>query len=137
MGVALDGREEPLWWWTEFRRVEFSIDIWLRGDNHATTEVIQPVESEPGAWTDADVSEVLIGMLRALERAKNSDQPHDGPIMLRGFSWIVSPLDDGVVIAMELSLGAVVAGPFDIPKEALTEMIDRVVSGANSSTKVH
>ena len=36
--------------------MEFPVDIWLRGDNHATTQVIAPVPREPRAWTDADVS---------------------------------------------------------------------------------
>jgi hypothetical protein len=117
--------------------VEFSVDIWLRGDNHAATVVISPVEREPREWTDTDVSLVLVGMLRALDRARNPTEPHDGPVVLRGFSWIVNPLDDGVVIAMELSLGAVVAGPFDIPEKELSEMIERVASGANASAHVH
>ena len=29
------------------RRMEFSVDIWLRGDNHATTAIIAPVPREP------------------------------------------------------------------------------------------
>ena len=60
-------------------------------------------------------------MLRALERAKNPDADPDRPIALRGFSWIVNPFEaGGVVIALELSLGAVVAGPFDIAERDLT-----------------
>jgi hypothetical protein len=109
--------------------MNIQLDIWLRGDNHATTEVITPVGREPRAWTDADVSEVLKGMLRALERARNPDAAADRPVALRGFSWIVNPFDTGgVVIALELSLGAVVAGPFDIAEPELTTMIERVVA---------
>ena len=58
--------------------MEFQIDIWLRGDNHATTEVIAPVAREPRAWTDGDVAAVLIGMLRAIDRAKHPDGPAIG-----------------------------------------------------------
>ena len=111
--------------------MEIQVDIWLRGDNHATTEVITPVARGPRAWTDADVRAVLGGMLRALERAKNPDVAPDRPIALRGFSWIVNPYEEGgVVIALEVSLGAVVAGPFDIPEPELSHMIERVMAAA-------
>ena len=53
--------------------MDISVDVWLRGDNHATTYVINPVRREPGSWTEGDVSAVLVGMLRALERAKNPE----------------------------------------------------------------
>jgi hypothetical protein len=38
-----------------------------------------------------------------------------------------------VVIAIELSLGAVVAGPFDIPEPDLSRMIQRVVGATTSA----
>ena len=34
--------------------MEFSVDIWLRGDNHATTAIVGSVPREPRTWTDAD-----------------------------------------------------------------------------------
>lgn len=108
--------------------MDIHLDIWLRGDNHATSDVIAPVSAEPRAWTEGDVTAVLVGMLRALERAKNPEAPADRPIALRGFSWIVNPFDDGVVIAIELTLGAVVAGPFDIPERELTLLIERAIT---------
>ena len=108
--------------------MEFPVDIWLRGDNHATTQVISPVPREPRAWTDVDVAAVLVGMLRALDRAKNPDAETERPVALRGFSWIVSSFETGgVVIALEMSLGAVIAGPFDIPERDLNAMIERVM----------
>src|SRR5688572_18113994 len=95
--------------------MEIPLEIWLRGENNATTQVISPVRSEPRAWTEGDVAAVLIGMLRALERAKYPGATTERSISLRGFSWIVNPFESGgVVLALELSLGAVVAGPFDI-----------------------
>lgn len=108
--------------------MEFVVEIWLRGENHATSTTIAPVAREPRAWTDADIVAVLEGMLRALERAKHPDASADRPIALRGFSWIVSPFETGgVVIALELTLGAVVAGPFDVPESELTATIARVM----------
>jgi hypothetical protein len=118
--------------------VQFPVDIWLRGTTHATTEMIAPVDREPRAWTDADVMAVLTGMLRALERAKHPDAEADRPVAMRGFSWIVNPFQGGgVVIALELTLGAVVAGPFDIAEHDLTSAIERVMSAGRSSERVH
>ncbi len=109
--------------------MEIQLDIWLRGDNHATTEVIAPVERTPGSWTEGDVAVVLAGMLRALDRAKNPDTEPNRPVALRGFSWIVNPFETGgVVIALEMSLGAVVAGPFDISERDLTVLIERAMA---------
>ena len=108
--------------------MEFPVDIWLRGDNHATTEVISPVDRDPRAWTDGDVAAVLIGMLRAIDRAKNPGTAGDRPVALRGFSWIVNPYESGgVVIALEMTLGAVVAGPFDVAESVLSGRIRQAI----------
>jgi hypothetical protein len=113
----------------------FPVEIWLRGDNHASSTTIAPVPRDPRSWTDGDVVAVLEGMLRALERAKDPDVAGDRPIALRGFSWIVSPYETGgVVIALELTLGAVVAGPFDVPERQLTAAIDRVIAAQRTAT---
>ena len=115
--------------------MEFPVDIWLRGDNHATTEMIAPVEREPRAWTDGDVAAVLIGMLRAIDRARNPGVAADRPVGLRGFSWIVDPFEPGgVVIALEMTLGAVVAGPFDVSESVLSGMIQRVMDAEKWKT---
>ena len=71
---------------------------------------------------------VLEGMLRAMDRLKRPGR-EDRPIALRGLSWIVNPYDEGgVVIAIEISLGAAVAGPFEIDKATLEAMIARVLA---------
>jgi hypothetical protein len=109
--------------------MDIPLDIWLRGDNHASTDVIAPVDRDPRAWTEDDVAAVLAGMLRALDRAKNPDTEPDRPVALRGFSWIVNPFETGgVVIALELSLGAVVAGPFDVSESLLSGLIERAIA---------
>jgi hypothetical protein len=118
--------------------MEIPVEIWLRGDNHATTETIAPVVHEATSWTDADVAAVLEGMLRALDRAKNPDAAADRPVALRGFSWIVSPFESGgVVIALEMTLGAVVAGPFDVAERELTATIARVMQASRTTSTVH
>ncbi|HEY1303030.1 MAG TPA: hypothetical protein VGF24_05750 [Vicinamibacterales bacterium] len=117
--------------------MEITVDIWLRGDNHATTSTISPVGRDPREWTDADVNSVLVGMLRALERARNPDAPSDRPVALRGFSWIVNPFESGgVVIALEMTLGAIVAGPFDIAERRLNDMIEHVMATERAKTPV-
>ena len=111
------------------------VEIWLRGDNHATTHTIAPVDTEPGAWTDRDVAAVLEGMLRAMDKARNPNAPTDRPVVLRGFSWIENPYaEGGVVIALEMTLGAAIAGPFDIAEPRLTAMISRVMVGSRTSS---
>ena len=119
--------------------MEFQVDIWLRGDNHATTEKLAAVPRPPREWTEADVTAVLEAMLRALERAKHPDAAADRPVALRGFSWIVSPFESGgVVIALELTLGAVVAGPFDVPERELSATIERVMQAHRvTSATIH
>jgi hypothetical protein len=108
--------------------MDFSVDVWLRGETHATTRPLPPLARAPRAWTAADVADILTSMLRALDLAKNPDADPDRPIALRGFSWIVNPFEaGGVVIAIEMSLGAAVAGPFDIAEPDLTRMIQGVV----------
>ena len=109
--------------------MDIQLDIWLRGDNHATTAVIPSVSGEPRTWTDADVGAILADMLRALERAKNPEASQDRPVALRGFSWIVNPFESGgVVIALEMTLGAVVAGPFDVTESELNGLIERAMA---------
>jgi len=115
------------------------VDVWLRGEDFATTETIGGLEREPKAWTDDDVRHVLEGMLQVMHRLKH---PKDAerPIALRGLSWIVNPYEDGgVVIAIEITMGAAIAGPFDVDKAALEKMIARVLVGpaASPSSRIH
>lgn len=112
--------------------------MWLRGENHATSEIIGGIAAEPRSWTDADVRQVLEGMLQAMHRRKHPGEG-DRPVSLRGLSWIVNPYDEGgVVIAIEITLGAAIAGPFDVDRVALETMISRVLrSGEAPPGTVH
>jgi hypothetical protein len=116
------------------------VDIWLRGTDFATTDNIEGIAREPDAWIDDDVRAVLEGMLHAMDRAKNPGQARR-VAALRGFSWIVNPFEEGgVLIAIEMTLGAAVAGPFAIDKATLEGMIGRVLAAqppAAPSTVVH
>ena len=116
------------------------VDVWLRGNDFATTATIDRVTARPAAWTDDDVRLVLEEMLRTMSRLKH---PGEGEraVALRGLSWIVNPFEEGgVVIAIEVTLGAAVAGPLDIDKGTLESMITRVLARpvpAPTSHSVH
>jgi hypothetical protein len=112
------------------------VDIWVRGQQDATTRKIEGVPEDASGWTDADVRSLLEQMLLAIEKAKNpsGDAP---PVSLRGFSWIVSPEDNGVLVHVEMQLGTASAGPFAIDEARLTEMISRVMGGPKPSRLVH
>jgi hypothetical protein len=117
--------------------MNLSVDVWLRGSDVATTEQIDASVRPPGEWTDDDVRVVLEGMLRAMDRRKRPGES-DRDIALRGLSWIVDPYEDGgVLIAIEITMGAAVSGPFDIDQKALEVMIARVLSAAGGATTVH
>ena len=120
--------------------MSFPVDVWLRGTDFATTATIDRVTTAPAAWTDDDVRIVLEEMLRTMSRLKNPEESGRG-VALRGLSWIVNPYEEGgVVIAIEVTLGAAVAGPFEIERAALESMIGRVLARpvpVPASTSVH
>ena len=112
------------------------VDVWVRGQQDARTDRISGVPDDAPTWTDADVRMLLEQMLLALDRAKN---PGGEPpsVSLRGFSWIVSPDQCGVLVHLEMQTGTVSAGPFAIDEARLTSMITRVMNGPKESALVH
>lgn len=113
----------------------FDVEIVLRERNYAVTERVEH-EAAADAWTEADVEAVLKQILLAIDRVKNPDAV-DRYVALRGFSWIVEPTPDGVVIAIEIPMGAAVAGPFDIAQPRLDGMITKVLAAARPKSTVH
>jgi hypothetical protein len=117
--------------------MKISVDIWLRGTDFASTESFDTVVREPKAWEDDDVRALLEGMLVSMHKAKLKGVPEQ-PIALRGISWIVNPYEDGgVVVALEITMGAAVSGPFEIEKEHLEAMISRVLVRPAPPQSVH
>ena len=116
------------------------VDVWLRGQDFATTRSIEGLDREPSAWTDDDVRRVLEGMLQAMQDLKYPARGR-APVVLRGLSWIVNPYEEGgVVIAIEITLGAAIAGPFAIEQADLESMIARVIAGTappDASPTIH
>jgi len=107
----------------------YDVEIVLRERDYAVTEQVAHAGNDPGGWTDRDVEAVLKDILLAIARVKNptADSRH---VVLRGFSWIVEPTPEGVVIAIEIPSGAAVAGPFRIEQPRLDRLIARVVAAA-------
>ena len=108
--------------------MQFDVEIVLRETNHAVTERIEH-GTEPRAWRELDVETVLKQILLAIDRVKNPAAA-GRHVALRGFSWIVEPMGEEVVIAIEIPTGAAVAGPFAIESDRLDAMIRRVIAAA-------
>src|SRR5262245_22074928 len=115
--------------------MQFSGEIVFGERDDAVTEQIAHDGNSPGEWTELDVEGVLKSMLLAIDRVKN---PGAEPrrVALRGFSWIVEPTSGGVVIAMEITSGAAVAGPFEIDQPRLDRLITRVLDAAKDPRPV-
>jgi hypothetical protein len=105
----------------------FNVEVVLKGRDFAVTEAVSTGHGDPSSWDDAAVRDVLVQILRAIERVENPQAPLDRPVVLRGFSWIVEPNESDVVIAIEIPMGAAVAGPFSIDQAKLDGMISRVL----------
>jgi len=110
--------------------MEFDVEIVLRERNYAVTERIEH-GTEPMAWRETDVEAILKQILLAIDRVKHPSHARRH-VALRGFSWIVESTGDEVVIAIEIPMGAAVAGPFAIESERLDTMIRRVIAAAAS-----
>jgi hypothetical protein len=95
----------------------------------------------PGTWDEAAVNDVLVETLRATRpEAESEGAARIAPVSLLGFSWIVEPLEGKVVIAIEIPMGAAVAGPFDIAQPQLDALITRTIQFErmkNASPVVH
>jgi len=111
--------------------MQLDIEVWLRGNDFATTFVVNAAMVPPGGWTDSDVRVLLQELLRAIDRARHPDADPRRPVVLRGFNWIVSPFEGkGVLVSVEIQLGAAAAGPFPVDQGELEAMITRVVADA-------
>ncbi|MCC7180695.1 MAG: hypothetical protein IT177_20110 [Acidobacteria bacterium] len=103
------------------------VEVWVRGtmDGHRST--LSGIPADAALWTDDDVRRLLSGMLLEIERQKNPGGTPP-PVSLRGFSWIVSPDGEGVVVHIEMQMGTASAGPFAIDEATLSGMITRVLA---------
>tara|TARA_B100001123_G_scaffold412164_1_gene509126 strand:- start:6529 stop:6882 length:354 start_codon:yes stop_codon:yes gene_type:complete len=107
--------------------MKFTVEVLLKGHDVVVDEVIELDAPEPHEWTDDHVHEILRLTLASFDRVQNPDA-EVREVALRGLSWIVTPVDKGVAIAIEIPSGAVVAGPFLADVDPLTAAIDRVMA---------
>ena len=115
----------------------FDVEVLLKGTDEVVAETVTYAGPEPPGWTDADVREVLLSILRVFDRVNRKEEAEPGEVSLRGLSWIVTASDAGVAIAIEIPSGAVAAGPFALPADELTQMITRVISSDAHASSVH
>ena len=90
----------------------FNVEVLLKGKEDVVEIEVDFEGPEPAAWADDDVRRVLELTLGAFDQVQNPDAD-ERSVALRGFSWIVRPVDGGVGIFIEIPSGAVVAGPFE------------------------
>jgi len=114
----------------------FTVEIMLRQQVRVFTETLSH-DTEPALWQEDDVTQVLTSILGAIDRVQHPGETEQRPVSLRGLSWIVSPYQDGVVIALEIHSASAVAGPFQVPQETLSTLVCRALAGAKTSDTVH
>jgi hypothetical protein len=98
----------------------FDVEIVLKGRDFAVTETIDVPHGEPRTWNEAATYDVLAEILRAIDRAQKPSQGQ-------------------VVLAIEIPMGAAVAGPFAIDGSALDALITRTIrlDRMKTSDRVH
>ena len=114
----------------------FTVEVLIKGREDVVEKEIKFEGPEAVAWTDEDARHVLELALRTFDEVQNPDTK-DRSVSLRGFSWIVTPVSEGVVIAIEIPSGAVVAGPFNADVDMLTAMITRALANTQVTEQVH
>jgi len=119
---------------------KFDVEIVLKGQDSAMTQSVTVPHGEPATWDEGAVYDALVEILRAIDRTQNPKAPRDRTVVLTGFSWIVEPMGEDVVLAMEIPMGAAVAGPFRVPQarlEALIANVIRLERQKSSPTTIH
>ena len=118
----------------------FDVEVVLKNRDFAVKEALVVPHGPVSTWNEAAVYDALVEILRAIERAQDPKAPRDRPVVLTGFSWIVEPVNGEVILAIEIPMGAAVAGPFNIPEPRLTALVTNVLRlerQRNSPTVVH
>lgn len=105
----------------------FDVEVVLKGRDFAVTEAASIAHGEPSSWDDEAVRDVLVEIIRAIDRAQNPGTTAERVVVLQGFSWIVEPANQGSIIAIEIPMGAAVAGPFAVAAAQLDGIISRVL----------
>jgi len=117
--------------------MNIDVEIVLRGDDRVYTDTVGH-DRPPAEWTPDDVEAVLVKVLQVVDRVQHPGSDAR-PVSLRGLSWIVSPYQGGVVIALEIHSASIVAGPFVLGERQLDTLIRRALdpTRATGGTTVH
>jgi hypothetical protein len=117
-----------------------SVEVILKDSDAVAVEQVRVPHGAPETWDEAAVRDVLVEMLRTIDRVQNPSAPRDRAVSLTGFSWIVEPVAGGVMLALQIPMGVVAAGPFAMPHEQLDGLIGNVLRlerAKSSKTTVH
>src|SRR5262245_3071499 len=114
----------------------FTLELIPRGSHDVISQSVHH-PTDPLGWNEHDAATVMKVMLRALDRLGREGEPGERAIVLRGISWIVSPYEGGVVIALDIPSGQAVAGPFAIDSLRLQELIESAIALESRDTTVH
>ena len=107
--------------------MNFDVEVVLKGRDVAVSRPVSLPHADAAAWDDGAVRDVLTEILRAIRHVAEPAAAEDAGVVLQGFSWIVEPTEGKVVIAIEIPMGAAVAGPFRADAQLLTASISRVL----------
>jgi len=105
----------------------FDAEIVVRASGRVVVDSLYHDGHEPPDWDQRDARAVVTLMLLAIDRAASGAPDVARTVALRGLSWIVTPFDAGAAIAIEITAGSAVAGPFDIPERQLTALIAKAI----------
>ena len=116
----------------------YDVEIMLRANEKVFTETVHHIgRDDPSAWTVDDASTVLQSTLLAIDRALNpgrTDEP--AKLTFRGINWIVSPHEQGALIALEIHSASAVVGPFPIPEAKLEQLLNEAVKAPGGTSGV-
>ncbi|HVW06766.1 MAG TPA: hypothetical protein VHB78_17310, partial [Vicinamibacterales bacterium] len=71
----------------------FPIEVVLKGRDFAVTESVVVGGADAAQWDDGFVRNVLVEILKAIDRVQDPKVASEREVVLQGFSWIVEPVD--------------------------------------------
>ena len=106
----------------------YQVEIMLRGNERVYTETVHHIGGgDPAGWTVDDAGTVLHSTLKAIDRVMNPGRDDEPATTFRGINWIVTPYDEGVVLALEIHSASAVAGPFRLSQARFEELLNEAV----------
>jgi hypothetical protein len=117
-----------------------AVEVVLKGTDAVSVEQAVVPHGAPSTWNEAAVRDVLVEMLRAIERAQNPDAPRDRQVALTGFNWLVEPISEGVMLALLIPMGTAAIGPLAVDQSRLETLVANVMRDErrqSSPTTVH